>query len=214
MLVDRCENDTDADAVLLDNTDAAQLRSATSSTPGTGIAILLRRRQRHPDGNAYKSGGTGCCRTDSAIAGAQADRRRNLRRHAREFLRKNTQIPDAIVTSSGLILLGLVQALREANLRFPEDVALAGFDDMPWTRVVTPAITVMAQPTYDIGHSAIELLLARIAQPEQAVRRIVLRGNCWYGGRASVANIAADPPTRARERHPPSKPNADTRRQA
>ena len=84
-----------------------------------------------------------------------------------------------------LILLGLVQALREADLRFPEDVALAGFDDMPWTRVVTPGITVMAQPTYDIGRSAIELLLARIAQPEQAVRRIVLRGELIVRGSSS-----------------------------
>ena len=74
------------------------------------------------------------------------------------------------------------EALREANLSYPDDVALAGFDDMPWTRIITPSITVIAQPTYDIGRSAIELLLARIAQPEQAVRRIVLRGELIVRG--------------------------------
>ena len=104
----------------------------------------------------------------------------------RRFLQESGSLPDAVVASSGLILLGLVQALREADLRFPDDVALAGFDDMPWTRVVTPAITVMAQPTYDIGRSAIERLLARIAQPEQAVHRIVLRGELLVRGSSAA----------------------------
>ena len=85
-------------------------------------------------------------------------------------------LPDALVASSGLILLGLTEALRDAGLRFPESIALAGFDDMPWTRLVEPGITVIAQPTYDLGQAAIELLLQRIAQPEQAVRRVVMRG--------------------------------------
>ena len=183
VLVDRCESDTDADAVLLDNTDAAQrlirhlvdaeyrriaffygAASATGRQRLQGYQEALSAAGLTPLTQALKP------TTDEAFAAM------------REFLRKNTQLPDAIVASSGLILLGLVQALREANLRFPEDIALAGFDDMPWTRVVTPAITVMAQPTYDIGRSAIELLLARIAQPEQAVRRIVLRGELLVRG--------------------------------
>ncbi len=183
VLVDRCESDTDADAVLLDNTDAAQrlIRHLIDAGHqriaffyGAASATGRQRLQGYLDALA-SAGLTPLTQalkptTDEAFAAM------------REFLQKNTQLPDAIVASSGLILLGLVQALREADLRFPEDVALAGFDDMPWTRVVTPAITVMAQPTDDIGRSAIELLLARIAQPEQAVRRIVLRGELLVRG--------------------------------
>ena len=105
----------------------------------------------------------------------------------RQFLERH-QLPDAIVASSGLILLGLVEALHEAKLRYPDDVASAGFDDMPWARVVTPAITVIGQPTYDMGRSAIELLLARIAQPDQAVRRIVLRGELHVRGSSHCAS--------------------------
>ena len=48
--------------------------------------------------------------------------------------------------------------------------------DLPWTRLVGPGITVIAQPTYDIGQAATELLLHRIAHPSQSVRRVVLRG--------------------------------------
>lgn len=183
VLVDRCESDTDADAVVLDNVDAAQrlvrhlvdgghrhivffygAASATGRQRLQGYQEALATAGLSPVASALKP------TTDEAFAAM------------RRFLQGHRQLPDAIVASSGLILLGLVQALREADLRFPEDVALAGFDDMPWTRVVTPGITVMAQPTYDIGRSAIELLLARIAQPEQAVRRIVLRGELLVRG--------------------------------
>ncbi len=45
--------------------------------------------------------------------------------------------------------------------------------DLPWTRLVGPGITVIAQPTYDIGQAATELLLQRIAHPPQSVRRRV-----------------------------------------
>ncbi len=85
-------------------------------------------------------------------------------------------LPDALVASNGLILLGLVEALREAHLTFPEQIALAGFDNLPWTRLVEPGITVIAQPTYDLGQATIELLLQRIAHPTQSVRRVVMRG--------------------------------------
>ena len=106
---------------------------------------------------------------------------------ARERLRRRP-LPDALVASSGLILLGLTEALREAQVRFPDGVALAGFDDLPWTRLVEPGITVIAQPLYDIGRAAIELLLQRIAKPEQAVRRVVLRGELIERGSTAKRN--------------------------
>lgn len=85
-------------------------------------------------------------------------------------------LPDALVASNGLFLLGVTEALQAAKLRFPNQIALAGFDDLPWTRLVEPGITVIAQPTYDLGRAAIDLLLQRIAQPAQAMRRVMLRG--------------------------------------
>ena len=102
-------------------------------------------------------------------------------------------LPDALVASNGLILLGLVEALREARLGVPEQIALAGFDNLPWTRLVEPGITVIAQPIYDIGRAAIELLLQRIAQPEQAVRRIVLRGELVARGSTARPSGAIAP---------------------
>jgi len=186
VLVDRCESDTDADAVILDNIDAGQRL-------GQHLVEMGHRRIVFFYGAASATGRQRLAGYQNALAGAgltpisqalkpTTDEARAAMRH---FMERHSQLPDAIVASSGLILLGLVEALREANLSYPDDVALAGFDDMPWTRIITPSITVIAQPTYDIGRSAIELLLARIAQPEQAVRRIVLRGELIVRGSSS-----------------------------
>ena len=98
-------------------------------------------------------------------------------------------LPEALVGSNGLILLGLVEALRAVQLPFPEQIALAGFDDLPWTRLVEPGITVIAQPTYDLGQAAIELLLQRIAQPEKARRRVVLRGELRERGSSAKRGV-------------------------
>jgi LacI family fructose operon transcriptional repressor len=193
VLVDRCESNTDADAVVLDNVDAAQRLVRHLVDAGHrrivffyGAASATGRQRLEGYQNALA--GAGLAPITQALK-PTTDEARIL---ARQFFERHSQLPDAIVASSGLILLGLVEALRESGLRYPDDLALAGFDDMPWTRVVTPSITVMAQPTYDIGRSAIELLRARIAQPDQAVRRIVLRGELIVRGSSSRPIPAVD----------------------
>jgi len=59
---------------------------------------------------------------------------------------------------------------------------VAGFDNMPWTQLVEPGLTVIAQPTYDIGREAIELLLQRIAKPDKPMRQLILRGELLERG--------------------------------
>ena len=190
VLVDRCERDTDADAVVLDNVDAGHRLVQHLVEIGHrrivffyGAASATGRQRLAGYQDALAEAGL------TPITQALKPTTEDARAAMRHFLEQHNQLPDAIVASSGLILLGLVEALREANLSYPNDVALAGFDDMPWTRIIRPSITVIAQPTYDIGRSAIELLLARIAQPEQAVRRIVLRGELVVRGSCKRRDI-------------------------
>jgi DNA-binding LacI/PurR family transcriptional regulator len=45
---------------------------------------------------------------------------------------------------------------------------------MPWATSLNPPLTAVAQPDLEIGRSAAELLLARIADPQRAVRHVVL----------------------------------------
>jgi len=70
--------------------------------------------------------------------------------------------PTAIFAGNNFIALGALRALRDANLRVPEDMALVTFDDLPLTLVVDPFLTVVAQPSYEMGQQATELLLARL----------------------------------------------------
>ena len=73
--------------------------------------------------------------------------------------------------------------IRERGLRLPEDVSLVGFDDVPWMEMVSPGITVVAQPTEELGRRAAQLLLRRIADPgcahavEQLQPTLVVRGS-------------------------------------
>jgi LacI family fructose operon transcriptional repressor len=177
VLVDRCDRDTAADAVVLDNVDSAyRLTSHLIEQGHRRIGFIYGAtsatgRQRH-EGYVTAMATHGLETLAKAVP-ATVDAARSA---ASEWVSRQT-LPDALAASNGLILLGVTEALQAAKLRFPDQIALAGFDDLPWTRLVEPGITVIAQPTYDLGRATIDLLLQRIAQPTQAVRRVVLRGD-------------------------------------
>lgn len=103
-------------------------------------------------------------------------------RAATQALLAGAERPDALLASSGLLLLGALQAVQAAGLRWPQDIALAGFDNNDWTALTQPGITVIAQPTQDIGRTAGELLLQRMAEPTRPARRVVLDGELLVRG--------------------------------
>ena len=176
VLVDRCDRDTTADAVVLDNADSAYRLTAHLIEQGhRRIAFIY--GATSATGRQRREGYVTAMATHGLETLAQAvPATVEAARAAAAELTRGQPPPEALVGSNGLILLGVVEALREAQLQFPEQIALAGFDDLPWTRLVGPGITVIAQPTDDIGRAAIELLLQRIAHPSQSVRRVILRG--------------------------------------
>jgi LacI family transcriptional regulator len=57
----------------------------------------------------------------------------------------------------------------------PQDVALVGFDDLPWSGELYSPLTAVAQPTYEIGQEAVRLLLRRLADPQAAYQTVVLQ---------------------------------------
>lgn len=82
--------------------------------------------------------------------------------------------PDAIFTSNSLLAAGAVHALLEHEISVPEEIAIVSFDETRWSRMIVPAMTVVEQPTYDIGHTAIDLLTERIEDPQRPTREIIL----------------------------------------
>ena len=84
--------------------------------------------------------------------------------------------PDAIFTSNSLLAVGVLQAVQEKKIVIPEQIGLATFDDTYWAKLVTPSITVVDQPAYEIGQTATELLMQRIKDPTRPTREIILKG--------------------------------------
>jgi LacI family transcriptional regulator/LacI family repressor for deo operon, udp, cdd, tsx, nupC, and nupG len=82
--------------------------------------------------------------------------------------------PTAIFASNNVLSLGMLQALHERNIRIPEEIAVVGFDDMPWASSLWPPLTTVAQPTYQLGYEATRLLLRRIADRDGNRANIVL----------------------------------------
>lgn len=76
------------------------------------------------------------------------------------------QRPTAIFAANNLLAEHAWQVLRRLRLRLPDDVSLVGFDDVPWMAMVDPAITVVAQPSLEMGRRAAQLLLNRVADPD------------------------------------------------
>jgi LacI family transcriptional regulator len=73
-----------------------------------------------------------------------------------------TPRPTAVFAANDLIALGALLAVRDAGLRIPADIALAGFDDIPAARLVSPALTTMAQSEQAIGRRAASMAFERL----------------------------------------------------
>lgn len=76
--------------------------------------------------------------------------------------------PTAIFAANDLMAIGALQAAAEAGLAVPDDLAVAGFDDIPAARLVTPSLTTVRQFEQDIGACAARLLLDRLGSGRAA----------------------------------------------
>jgi len=113
--------------------------------------------------------------------------------HAMQQLLKQPSRPTAIFARNDYTAIGALQALKEAGLRTPDDVAVAGFDDIPLAAAMSPSLTTVSQPTHEEGRLAAEFLIERIerADWETARREITLECNLivrasTVGGREST----------------------------
>jgi len=93
--------------------------------------------------------------------------------------------PTAFFAGNNMVALGVIQAVREAGLRIPEDFSLVCFDDIPQASLIDPFLTVAAQPAYEIGQTGAKLLIERIrgegpAEPRTIVFpvKIIRRRSC------------------------------------
>lgn len=72
------------------------------------------------------------------------------------------QRPSAIFVASNQLTLGTLYAFRDFGIKCPEDISLISFDDHDWAPIFNPPLTVMRQPTYQLGRAAAQLLMRMI----------------------------------------------------
>ena len=81
--------------------------------------------------------------------------------------------PTALFAISDLLALGAIAGAKELGFRVPEDVAVVGFDDVEHTTMFHPYITTVAQPCYEIGFRAMEML-GKLLRGESVPKSLLL----------------------------------------
>lgn len=92
---------------------------------------------------------------------------------ARELLSVNPR-PTAIFCISDTLALGAITAAQEMGYQVPQDLTVIGFDDVEYTTMFHPYITTVAQPCYEIGRQAAQLLFAQFIPNTPVPRQVVL----------------------------------------
>lgn len=86
--------------------------------------------------------------------------------------------PTAVFCYNDMTAIGVLRAAHSAGLRVPGDLAVVGFDDIPFASYVCPALTTIAQPKFEMGRQAMDMVLDLLATPgaESGLANVVLQG--------------------------------------
>jgi LacI family transcriptional regulator len=114
---------------------------------------------------------------DEALVTSGGSRLAEARRAAEQLLAL-TPRPSALFVTNNMMTIGAMGAIRHASLRVPEDISIVSIDDVSWADVFEPRLTTVAQPTYELGRTAADLVLRRITgDADAAAVRVVLPGH-------------------------------------
>lgn len=81
---------------------------------------------------------------------------------------------DALFVANNLMTLGALEAIHERNLRIPDDIALVGFDEMPWAALSTISLTTVTQPVYELGSTAALRLFQRLQSSTEFTKQEIV----------------------------------------
>ncbi|HEV8077525.1 MAG TPA: substrate-binding domain-containing protein, partial [Marinobacter sp.] len=84
------------------------------------------------------------------------------------------QRPTAVFCMNDEMAIGAMQTIKSHGLKIPEDISVAGFDDISYARYCDPSLTTIAQPAEEIGKLAMDMLLRLIEGEPLAQTEAVL----------------------------------------
>lgn len=78
--------------------------------------------------------------------------------------------PDAIFANNDMVALGAMQAIKEAGLTIPDDVAVVGFSNWQFSEMIEPQLSTISQPGLEIGRVAMRLLLDELNSKDESIQ--------------------------------------------
>jgi LacI family repressor for deo operon, udp, cdd, tsx, nupC, and nupG len=117
--------------------------------------------------------------------------------------------PTAVFAANDESAIGFIKAVRDAGLSVPEDVSVAGFDDIGYAALFDPGLTTMRQPRAELGRVAAEILVRRMTGKANPPPPRITRLPCTLVVRESVAppDCSRDDDARRRQELPALGPS-------
>ncbi len=75
--------------------------------------------------------------------------------------------PEAIFVASANLMTGALEIFRENKISVPQDIGVVSFDDIEWTPIIEPFLTCAIQPAWDIGETAVNLLMEKVKNEKE-----------------------------------------------
>jgi LacI family transcriptional regulator len=101
-----------------------------------------------------------------------------------------TPRPTAILAVNDLLAISVLRLLADRGLRVPEDVSVAGFDDIDVASFLCPSLTTVRINAEEVGRTAARLIFERMANPEQPHQCICIPAELIQRGSTGPAPVA------------------------
>jgi LacI family repressor for deo operon, udp, cdd, tsx, nupC, and nupG len=82
--------------------------------------------------------------------------------------------PEAIFAANDEMAIGAIKAIHSKGLKVPEDISVMGFDDIEFASIFEPSLTTIAQPSFEIGETAMKLLMKQLNKEDIEKKQYIL----------------------------------------
>ncbi|WP_413729857.1 LacI family DNA-binding transcriptional regulator [Sodalis sp. RH22] len=157
-------NNAQGMALAVDHLRAQGCRSlALLSPPTTGISPRMERVEAFRT-HAARAGADGIISAIQIIGRVQVEPVADALQHI--MARRDPRQRLGIIATNGMLALAVLKAAKVLGYAIPADFLFIGFDDTEWASVSYPSLTVVAQPTYEVGAAAAKRLIAHLIKKE------------------------------------------------
>lgn len=171
---DRVVDDIDAHKIVVDDFGSAYkatqhlIERGRNKIAHIGGPLNLKIYKQRQDGYCKALSDNGLKSNNSYIVNNSLTRSDGVK--AIKKLLKNKIKPDAIFCANDTTALSTIIYLKENGIKVPEDIAIVGYSNEPFSEVVTPSISTIKQPGFEIGQKAAELIINQILKKEKATK--------------------------------------------